>query len=408
MPRVVVVGGGTAGMEAAREALMRGADVTVIEQSERLDPPWRDWPDLICASPRAGSSGPAVRPGEAWRIELGVKVLFVGTGSVRTASGASLGADSVVVATGSSAAPPDLRGVRKSGSFYLDSASRYESLGRSVSASERPVVAGEGGRGLEVAERLSSGGRKVALIVSGWSNGGPGPAALAAVAAGAAERGVSLNPGRVGRVVGGDGVEAVLAEGEVLPCDAFAFVPDRLPRVPSSSASRGPSGGIRVDSLLRTSVPGVLAAGGCAEPSGSTSPETTLKEVPAASGRVAGANAAGGDVCTRPSCAFYLSVFGLHWLRLRLSSPGKQPVGGLATVTLRRDPLSVCTIAHDGRGRVVSIEAVERRAPGRGVLSLPGHSGSTLKSLAYEPLDSTDISLVSDTARLGLARWSGF
>ncbi|HUK79161.1 MAG TPA: hypothetical protein VLU91_00680 [Nitrososphaerales archaeon] len=46
-----IIGGGTAGEEAASEADMRGAHVTIVEKRHASEPPWRSWPELISRSP---------------------------------------------------------------------------------------------------------------------------------------------------------------------------------------------------------------------------------------------------------------------------------------------------------------------------------------------------------------------
>ncbi len=391
-------------MEAAREALERGADVTVVDQSERLDPPWRAWPDLIGGSLLSGTAD-SHKAGVP--VELGTKIVSVGPAQATTASGPTLRADAIVVVTGTSNGSRGVEGVGKRGSYFLDAPYKYEQLGRSIAGSERSVVTGEGVRGLEVAERLAAGGRKVALVASCWSFGAPGAGAMAAIAAGAAERGVSLRTGQASRVVGQGRVEAMIAEGEVIPCDTFVQVPLRRPRVPSLPARLGHSGGVVVDSFLRTGAETVYAAGGCAEPSGLVSPEGTLN-LPAASGRVAGANAAGGEVSFRPGRSFFSVIFGLSWFRYGPPMASLRSREGVATVASKQDPCSVCAIAYDQRGRVVSVETVGRFNPDPGGLLSSIPNGSTLASLAYGPLGSTDISPVSDTARLGLKSWSGY
>ncbi|MDG7010391.1 MAG: FAD-dependent oxidoreductase [Nitrososphaerota archaeon] len=407
MPKVVVVGAGMAGMEAAREALGRGADVTVVDQSERVEPPWRAWPDLIGVAPWSGPSGASASHESEVPVELGTKVVSVGPDQATTASGATLRADATVVVTGTSNGSPGIHGIGKRGSYFLDAAYKYEQLGRSVSDSGRVVVAGEGVRGLEVAERLATGGRKVMLIASCWASGAPGADAMAAIATGASERGVSLRAGRASRVVGQGKVEAMVADGEVVPCDTFVQVPVRRPRVVSLPARLGRSGGIVVDAFLRTESKTVYAAGGCAEPPGWSSPGGILGS-PAASGRVAGANAMGGEVRFHPGRSFSSVIFGLSWFRHGPPIATLRARGGLVTVTSKRDTCSVCGIAYDRRGRVVSVETVGKFSPDPGALPWSIPEGSTLASLAYGPLGSTDISLVSDTARLGLKSWSGY
>jgi NADPH-dependent 2,4-dienoyl-CoA reductase/sulfur reductase-like enzyme len=94
-----VVGAGTAGMEAAREAGRCGATVTLIERSGVPDPPWKAWPELITAGGPPHTPPPALDrafDGTVVRTE----VRSTGPGFITAVDGAKTRFDSVVVATG--------------------------------------------------------------------------------------------------------------------------------------------------------------------------------------------------------------------------------------------------------------------------------------------------------------------
>jgi len=165
--RVCVVGGGTAGSEAAKEAAARGADVTIVEQSEGPDPPWRSWLDLVESS-RGGRishhSGPQGRDPTVKTLRAEARV--VGPSFLVTSEGIRRPFDSVIIATGASFQAPAFIGSRKQGVFVLDSPRAYADLGVSAASSEEVAVVGEGFRALQVADRLSRGRSRVHLVVS--------------------------------------------------------------------------------------------------------------------------------------------------------------------------------------------------------------------------------------------------
>ncbi|MDG6909896.1 MAG: NAD-binding protein, partial [Nitrososphaerota archaeon] len=88
--KVCVVGGGTSGMEAAREAEARGADVTVVEKSDLPDPPWRSWPAAL--GPGATARSPPSGGEGGWTL-LRKEAKSVREDRVTTADGRSISAD---------------------------------------------------------------------------------------------------------------------------------------------------------------------------------------------------------------------------------------------------------------------------------------------------------------------------
>jgi pyruvate/2-oxoglutarate dehydrogenase complex dihydrolipoamide dehydrogenase (E3) component len=408
--KVCVIGWGAAGAEAAAEAGRAGAEVTILEKSERLGPHWRTWPDLIAPPERRGGGGaPPRRP----RAEDCLKVLGeakgAGQGLVTTTDGRKVTAEAVIVATGTRFEHVHFAGVRKQGVTELDGWEKYLELGRSAPSVSRFAVVGEGERSLEIADRLSGGGRKIALIASCWQHWEPSSALFRVLSEAAAARGIRVTAGPLSKAVGTGLLEGMVAGGRVIRVDRLILAPKRLPRALPLGVPLGRSGGIPVDILLRTRAPGVFAAGGCAELMPSSQTSTTLDAAAQASGRVAGANSTGENIAFTPAGSSVVSLFGLRWTRA-----GRTPAHCLAsgrevgTVSNRPDSTSVCTIAFDrGTGRVLGIETLERSSvpPAAALSSLS--PGVTLKAIAYGgEWSSSDISLVSDTARLGLRIWS--
>ena len=405
--KVCVIGAGKAGGEAAREAARGGSEVVLVDAASAPAPDWRAWPDLIFEGRRrAVASRPSPLPPEVV-CSLGARVVSLTGGWAATAGGGGFGADAFVLASGSSFEPFAFEGRGRHGVNVLDSPGAYAGLGRDLASAERVVVAGEGVRGMQVAERAASGGRRATMLLSFWQHAAPGRLAAQVLFDAAERKGVSVRAGRLDRALGARGLEAVLTGGEVLPSDVLAVVPRRMPRPVPSPAAVGPGGGVLVGPEMRTTVPGVFSAGGCAELEWGPS-HATLEDEQGPSGRIAGANAGGADVRISESRRFRCAVFGLSWTRMGAGVAAARAAGvEVGTVGVRRDERSSCAIVYDRRkGTALGVETVEEEAHAEPMLVALGGL-ATLRSLAYcSALGSSDISLVSEAARLGLERWS--
>lgn len=406
--RVCVIGAGKAGTEAAREAARCGADVALVDLLGAPLPDWRSWPGLIReGAPKDASTANRRLPPEVTPA-YGTRITSVARGSAKSATGRTFRADAFVLATGSGFERVPLQGRSRPGVVVLDTPGSYAGLGREVASAERVVVAGEGGRGMQVAERVASDGRRVTVIPSSWQHGAPGAPAADVLRSALEGMGISVGTCRVDRALGTRRLEAVLAGGEVVPAEALAVVPRRTPgRVPGQAAV-GRHGGVRIELDTRTSVPGILSAGGCAELGVGSPPHSTLEDEPGPSGRVAGANATGFSVSLPTARRFSCSAFGLVWARIGEEVAGARAAGFDAdAVGERWDERSSCSIVYDrARGTVLGLEVVHEREGAEPALP-PMRGPLTLRSLAYEcPLGSSDISMVSETARLGLGVWS--
>ena len=405
MQSVCVIGGGSAGAEAAREAVRDGARVTIIEKAPGTEVPWKQWPDLIHrrVPPRAlAESAPHLPLGVAL---LKAEARSVQGGTVLHSEGTSH-FDAVIAATGSDSAPVTIRGCRKRGVHLLRSAGDFATLGRSRSSIARAVVVGEGMRALQVADRLSGDGRSVRIVVTSWRHGVPSPDVLEVLKRAAEENHVAITSGEVTQAVGQESLEAVVIGGSVTPSDALVAIPLRVPRPVPTDAKIGWFGGLSVDHSLRTSSPHVLAAGGCAECFRPGSRPRLLDEEPGISGRVAGANSLGYDLAIDPTTRWEVRAFGVIWSGVEFEpSVSEYSRASLGTVS-RRSGLSACSITFErSRGRVLKVESAQ---PEGSSLEGPPFSAvvPSLRSIAYG--GSSDISLVSDTARMGLRIWSNF
>jgi hypothetical protein len=183
-------------------------------------------------------------------------------------------------------------------------------------------------------------------------------------------------------------------------------IPPRVPRVVHSDLRLGPEGGLEVDEAMRTSGSGVFAAGGCAELRDSTASYRTLEEDARLSGRLAGSNCVGARYALDGAPHEDIHAFGLRWTRVGIGPAASRDSGReVDTVSHRWGPATACSIVHEKvTERVVGVEWVQPEgAPQAGCPPLS--SWVTLETLAYGGLGSTDISALSETARLGLSEW---
>jgi len=336
--RVVVVGGNAAGLTAASRArrLDPRLDITVLERASTVSSSTCGIPYFLAGDVSAEAlirMTPADFQRER-RIEVRTSIRVdevlpskrtVRGRRVDTGESLDFRFDRLLLATGVKPRLPDIPGTDLAGVFSilnLDDALRIKPT---VDAIHKVGIVGAGYVGLEMAESLRRLGKHVTLYERRSS-------VLAALDADMGRiveyelgrHGVSVHTGQdVVALVGGDrGVTGIKTAGSlgVEPVDAVLLDTGVRPNVDLAAAAGihiGESGGIAVNACMETNVPGVFAAGNCAEAFSLLHGRPVLEylgTVAAKQGRIAGENLAGrrsryaGTVGTTILKAFDLAI----------------------------------------------------------------------------------------------------
>lgn len=278
--RVVIVGNGVAGVTAAR-AIREGDPEAEIEVYTAEDCHYYPKPQLI--ELLAGRTAPeqVFLYDERWYRERGIAVhlgspveeLDPQRGELKLRSGKRVGYDQLLLATGAQPARPGLPGIEREGVFTLrtltDALRLKERAAIAASMGKRMIVLGGGLLGLEAASALagSTGVRPVVLERRGWPlsrqlDRQGGELLVKLLRAKGVEVVTETECAAV--LEGGRGVE--LTDGRRIE-GAFVLVAAGIE--PDSALARGAglkvNRGVIVDEHLRTSAPGVYAAGDAAE-----------------------------------------------------------------------------------------------------------------------------------------------
>ncbi len=307
--RVVVIGASAAGVAAceAVDEFAPGASVTLVTKEDTSSYSRPLLPYLL--------SGRIDREKIFWRPEgyleeqLGVEVLRgVGAagldedaGRIELDNGAHIDYDRLIITTGAGGKVPDIPGIALSGVFAMRNLEDLDGMDNLAEKGRSAVVLGGGNVGLQTAEALLARGMEVTVVVRS-------PHLLSQMVdeeAGRrvgelfASRGVHVRTGR--GVVAVEGEEKVTGvrfdNDEQMETDLVVVGKGISPNVEWLQETGLELGrGLVVDRCGRTNLPGIFAAGDCAETKGPVGAETTVSGIwPVAyeMGRAAGSAAVG-------------------------------------------------------------------------------------------------------------------
>lgn len=399
--RLVVIGGDAAGMSAASQARRRiPAGELEIVAYERSG--WVSY--SACGEPYhvAGLVDPLERlvartPERFWSMEIETHIRHEVTSidvdertieGRRTTDGSPFTDrwDELLIATGARAHRPPIAGTDLDGVHELRTLDDAAAL-RAVADREGGAVAiiGGGYIGLETAEAFHLRGWDVTVFAarSGVLTRMLDTDLGEMVVERMREMGITVRTdSRVQCINGTDVVSSIGCEGETIPADAVVLGLGSRPEVDLAVAAGiplGPTGAIAVDPTQRTSIPGVWAAGDCAEVIDRVTGEPCnphLGTVANKTGRVAGMNL-GGETATFPGtlnasitkiCDLEISAVGLCEEDARAA--GIDAVSGTASGTTtagympEASPMTIRAVAERGTGRLLGAQIVG--GPGAG------------------------------------------
>lgn len=274
MGGVLIVGGGQGGARCAIELREAGYKPPITLLSDEAYVPYERPPlskEVLSLDATAGQ--PQVVPQadlEAAKIRLRlnqrVDSLDPVNRQVSTATGEQFGYDYLVVATGAHARCLSITGADLQGVFTLRDAPDALLLREQMAQAKRVVVIGGGVLGLEIAAACRSAGLETTVLEQAehcLQRMLPLPAAQAVMSL-HQENGVRIQCNtQVRQLIGQDRVTAVeLSEGGALECDLVVIAAGSVPNDALVSLAGGRcQGGVLIDKLCRTSLPGVFAIG---------------------------------------------------------------------------------------------------------------------------------------------------
>lgn len=321
--RVLVIGAGPAGMRCAERAATAGAEVTLCGEEAALPYDRVALGRVLSGEAEAAAliTHDAARLralGIAYRAGERIVALDPAAGRAVTARGEAIGFDRAVLATGSEAIRLALPGAELAGVFVYRRIADVLAMRRHLAPGMRVAVIGGGLLGLEAAAALASRGARVEVVhAAAWPmerqlDAGAGALLARAIAARCGIR--FLMPASVEAIEGEGAVRALcLADGTRLPAQMVVMAVGVRPNTAlARQAGLACARGILVDEAMRTSAPGVLAIGECAEHRGAVcglvAPALAMAETAAAT--IAGG---AGHYAPRPDAAV-LKVAGVELL----------------------------------------------------------------------------------------------
>jgi NADPH-dependent 2,4-dienoyl-CoA reductase/sulfur reductase-like enzyme len=151
--KVVVVGSGPAGLEAARVAALRGHDVTVYEKDDKIGGQL----NIATVPPHKDEVMDLIKFLTESLHRLNVKIVTNKEADVETIKDES--ADAVIVATGSTPVTPNMSGVDRK-----EVVNAHDVLSGKAKTGKNVVVVGGGSVGCETAEYLVTQGKTVTVV----------------------------------------------------------------------------------------------------------------------------------------------------------------------------------------------------------------------------------------------------
>ncbi len=368
MARVVILGAGHAGTQAAASLRDEGHGGPVTLVSDEADLPYQKPPlskSFMTAAdaPLQPLRGAASYAEKDITLRLGVAATAIDRAAqcLRFADGGTLAYDRLILATGTAARRLAVPGAERAGVFYLRSAADARAMRAALPEVRRVVVIGGGFIGLEAAAMLALRGIAVTVVemapqVLGRAVSGAVAGAVAAYLTGI---GVTLHCATgIARIDGAARAEAVvLSDGRTLPADMVVVGIGAVPQVAlAQAAGLACDNGILVDATLVTSDPAIFAIGDCAAyPQAQIGRMARLESVQNATDQ---ARAVARTLTGRPAAYDALAWFWSDIGALRLQIAGLSHDADEAIAVHRADG-ALQSVWRLARGRLVAVETLD-------------------------------------------------
>jgi 3-phenylpropionate/trans-cinnamate dioxygenase ferredoxin reductase subunit len=277
----LIIGGGVAGYSCARQLRAAGAQGSIAVVSRDPDPPY----DRTACSKRylqgqASREDTLLAPADWWQtqqVELLTRTsalsLDLGEREVKLSSKQSVGFGQLLLATGANVRRLRVDGSDLQGIHYLRALGNADGIRRDAEDADHLVMVGGSYIATEVAASLTELGKRCTLVMQEMVTleRGFGPQAGRFFQAVLEGKGIAVRAeDEVAAFEGADGrVTAVVTKnGARVPADVVVIGAGVIPDVTLAQRAGlelGPRGGVKTDASLRTSVPGVFAAGDMCE-----------------------------------------------------------------------------------------------------------------------------------------------
>jgi len=389
--RIIIIGGNIAGVVAALNAreIDRKAEIHIL--SKETHPYCRPLLTHIIAGQTIRLKEIAIFLPQLYESKIwfhpNIEVLSLDTKdnvviakNMKTKKNLSFKYDGLVFATGGSADIPIINGVEKKGVFSFRTFKDAVNISKLAKPGKHAVVVGGGFIALEVAEALKRRGVKVTLLVrSRILRQLVEPNFSSQLKELIERKGVSVITGCYPVEIGGQKmVEYVkLNDDRKMPCSIVIFATGVKPNVDvpkKAGIELGNTGAIKVDTHMQTSMPGIYAAGDCAEKLDALTRKWfyfPVGSIAAKEAIIAGKNVAGKEIETKGIIRTQMdALFGINIISIGHTSESARNIGVMAkTVELtsiqrRLRSLNTHALAMaiiDDKDRVIGMQIMASR-----------------------------------------------
>ncbi|MDO4531419.1 MAG: FAD-dependent oxidoreductase, partial [Bacillota bacterium] len=306
--KFVILGGGTAALNAAKSIRLRNSTASIVMLSEENELPY-DRPMLTKAMFGAVSKGAIASESAEWykennidlRLNSKVEKLDSEKKEVILTDGSVFSYDKCIYALGSSSFIPPFKGKELPEVVSIRSIRDVEKVNELAKGAKNAVVIGGGVLGLEAAWELRKAKLNVTVLEGApvLMAGKVDSETVRILTEVAKQKGIEIRVGvKIDEISGADHVDGVVADGEKIAADLVLVSTGVRANIGiAQAAGLATDRAVIVDKNMASSVADIYAAGDCAQYEGAN---ITIWPVASEMGRIAGANAAGEALVYAP------------------------------------------------------------------------------------------------------------